>query len=84
MKIRFNFRKVVSTLCALALTATLIPAATAAEHVFLEQDFTKATVGDFKPQAKDMGFNMIFNSSDYTMLYQSARNLVQSFRESSV
>ena len=60
MKIRFNFRKVVSTLCALALTATLIPAATAAEgFLFLEQDFQKATVGNFKEQAVGMGFTMI-------------------------
>ena len=41
-------------------------------------DFNKEYVQQFL----DMGFNMIFNSSDYTMLYQSARNLVQNFRES--
>ncbi|MBQ9974298.1 MAG: S-layer homology domain-containing protein [Oscillospiraceae bacterium] len=65
MKIRFNFRKVVSTLCALALTATLIPAAAAAEEkVFWEQDFQAASVGEFKPQAQGLGMAMIKVSGD--------------------
>lgn len=60
MKLRTYFRKIVSVVCALAMTATLIPAASAAEeHVFLEQDFSKCTEGDFKPQTKDLGYAMI-------------------------
>lgn len=41
-------------------------------------DFNKEYIQQFL----DMGFNMIFNSSDYTLLYQSATNMIRNFRES--
>jgi len=28
-----------------------------------------------------MGFTMFFNSSDYTLLYQSATDMIRNFRE---
>lgn len=41
-------------------------------------DFNKEYIQQFL----DMGFNMIFNSSDYTLLYQGAANMIRNFRES--
>ena len=40
-------------------------------------DFNKEYIQQFL----DMGFNMIFNSSDYTLLYQGAKIMIHTFRE---